>query len=335
MMKGIFSTKTKGRIFFLSVLFLLFVLVMSAALFFGAGVLSASGIFEGDGGKFSPLFLARLSRVTAAFLVGGSLALAGCVYQSILHNPLAEPFILGVSGGAALGTGIAFASKVVLISIYMVPLFASAGALIMVAFVLLLGMTRKGDANTLLLSGVIGGTTASSILMCLISFAGTEEINSITWFLLGDLSATDPALLHFFAVFAPCIVFFLWLLSPKANAISLGEEYAKSMGINFHKNCILLLFFASLLAAGSAALSGIIGFVGLIVPHILRKWGFADQRVLFPLSFFSGGIFLTFCDLLSRILLPEREIPIGAITSLSGGAFFLYLLYAKKGSVEK
>ena len=197
------------------------------------------------------------------------------------------------------------------------------------SFVLLLGMLNKGDSTSLLLSGVVAGTISSSCLMCLVTIAGTQEMCSMTWFLLGDLAATDPLLLRFFAVFAPCVAFLLWLLSPKANALALGDDYAWSMGSDPKKTSCALIFLASLLTAGSVALSGIIGFVGLIVPHILRKCGYSDNRKLFPLSFFAGGVFLIFCDLVSRSVFPEREVPSGVITSLLGGALFLWLLHGR------
>lgn len=327
--------RQKEYLFLFSFIFLSF-LIFFCAFFLGSSHLSFKEIFSDPlSGNLSPLALARITRILASFMVGGSLALAGSVYQAVLRNPLAEPFILGVSGGAALGTALAFVTGAAMAGTLFIPLFAASGGLLTVLLVLLLGMTGKGDKNLLLLSGVIAGTLSSSILMCLISFAGTQEMCSVTWFLLGDLSAADPVLLRFFSFAAPLIAFFLFLLSPKANALASGNDYARGMGVDPVKAGYLLLILATLLTAGSVALSGIISFAGLIVPHILRKWGFADNRKLFPLSFFTGGIFLIFCDLLSRSIFQAREIPAGVITSFSGGLLFLWILYRKSRRKEK
>ena len=318
------------ELFFLFSFILLSFLILFCAFFLGINDLSTKEIFnDNSSGTLTPLAMARITRILASFLVGGSLALAGSVYQAVLHNPLAEPFILGVSGGAAVGTALAFITGAAVTGTFFVPLFASSGGLFAVLLVLLLGMTGRGEKNTILLSGVIMGTLSSSILMCLISFAGTQEMCSITWFLMGDLSAADPVLLRFSCFFAPLIAFLLFLLSPKANALASGEDYARGIGVDPVKTGYALLILATLLTAASVALSGIISFVGLIVPHILRKWGFADNRKLFPLSFFAGGIFLIFCDFLSRNIFQAREIPAGVITSFSGGLLFLWILYKK------
>lgn len=316
------------QLLFLLFLLLLAVLVILAALFCGSSFVPYGEFYDGNG-ALVPLVRARMSRILTSFVVGGSLALAGCAYQAVLRNPLAEPFILGVSGGSALGAALSFITGAAVSSIYAIPAFAALGGLCAVSFVLLLGMLNRGDSTSLLLSGVVAGTISSSCLMCLVTIAGTQEMCSMTWFLLGDLAATDPLLLRFFAVFAPFIAFLLWLLSPKANALALGDDYAWSMGSDPKKTSCALIFLASLLTAGSVALSGIIGFVGLIVPHILRKCGYSDNRKLFPLSFFAGGIFLIFCDLVSRSVFPEREVPSGVITSLLGGALFLWLLHGR------
>lgn len=309
--------------------------IISAALFFGSSFVPFRDFFT-ENGAISPIILSRIYRIAAAFFAGGSLALSGSCYQAVLRNPLAEPYILGVSSGAALGTALAFITKAAQVSIYILPAFAAAGGVAAIFLVLLPSLFRKGDNTTLLLSGVITGTVFSSILMALITFAGTQEISSVTWFLLGDLSSSDPLLLRFFMVISIILVLLLILLSPKANALMLGDDYARSMGIEPLKTSILLLFLASLLTAGSVALTGIIGFAGLIVPHILRKCGFSDNRKLFPLSFYGGGLFLVFCDLLSRSIFTAREIPIGVITAFLGGILFLRLLYNnnnKEGSL--
>ena len=271
----------------------------------------------------------RFMRMATAFLTGGSLSLAGCVYQAVLRNPLAEPYILGVSSGASLGVALSFVTGTAAFSVYTVPGFAAAGAVLILTMVLLYGSAGKGT-ESLLLAGVIAGTIASGFLVTLLSFADSREISSVFWFLLGDLASADPVLFRLFAVLVPVISILLCLLAPKADILTLGNEYAWSMGIDPLKMTLLFAGLASLLAAMSAALAGIISFVGLIIPHIIRKCSFHDNRVLFPASFFSGGIFLILCDLVSRSIFPEREIPVGVITALLGGPLFLWILHHKK-----
>lgn len=318
----------RKRVFILFfLLFILYIPVILSALLFGSWNIPFPELFS-PSPETDLVLKVRLMRILTAFLVGGSLSLAGAVYQAVLRNVLAEPYILGISSGSALGAALAFVSKLALISVYMVPLCAAGGALAILFFVLSYGASGKGT-NRLLLAGVIAGTVASSILMALVSFADSGEMSSVFWFLLGDLSAPDPQIFRFFAFFAAGTAFLLCLLAPKGNALALGEEYAWSMGVDPVKMSLLLVGLASLLAAGSVALSGIIGFVGLIIPHLIRKFDFSDNRILFPASFFSGGVFLIFCDLLSRCIFTEREIPIGVMTSLLGGPVFLWLLRNK------
>ena len=312
------------------VIFLIYVMVLIFSLLWGSQFLNIYELFSRQEDTLM-LVKFRFMRIATAFLVGGSLSLAGCVYQAVLRNPLAEPYILGVSSGASLGVALSFITGMAALSVYTVPGFAVAGAVLILAMVLLYGSAGKGT-ESLLLAGVIAGTIASGLLVTILSFADSSEISSVFWFLLGDLSSADPALFRLFAILVPVISILLCLLSPKSNILALGNEYAWSMGLDPLKMTLIFVGLASLLAAMSAALAGIIGFAGLIIPHIIRKCSFYDNRVLFPASFFSGGVFLTLCDLVSRTLISQREIPVGVITALLGGPLFLWILHHKKSS---
>ena len=318
---------------FFLLLFLLLPISFLLGCSLGSEFYSMEALFFPEG-KFAPTLLAksRLIQILAAFLAGSSLALAGAVYQAVLRNILAEPYILGVSSGSALGAALAFLTGGALLTPLALPLFAALGAILSLGMVLFLGFRKKGaGGNDLLLSGIIVGSILSSLLMALVSMASTKEMCGLAWWLLGDLAAVDPSLLFFFSLTTPLLAIFLFLLAPCANLLSLGEEYAYSMGINPKRNAFFLILFASLLVSQVVALAGIISFVGLIVPHIIRKLYRGDNRYLFPASFLGGGIYLILCDTLSRSIFPEREIPIGVITALAGGPLFLFLLQRKEG----
>jgi len=275
------------------------------------------------------LFL-RLTESLAAFTVGAALSMAGVGCQAILRNDLAEPYILGVSGGASIG-----AALTILAGFSAIPFalqFGSfAGALAALGLVLLLANAgRNGSYSTgVLLCGVIVGTLCSSLLMFLISIMDQQELNSITWWMLGSLQFCSAKLLFsVLGVTVLCTVL-LFCFGRAADAAALGSEMAHDFGVSYRGTALLLLVTAALLAAGSVALAGIIGFVGLIVPHILRRLFGAGHRVLFPAAFFGGGLFLVWCDLVSQTLSYEQEIPVGVITALLGGPFFLYLLHCR------
>ena len=273
----------------------------------------------------------RLRRVFTAFLVGAALASGGVACQAVLRNDLADPYILGISGGASLGAALAILSGAVVHSVWALPGGAFCGALAALALVLL--PARSGDTGTkVLLSGVIMGAVCSSLLMVLISVMGNTKLNSIVWWILGDLSGREDALLIPAAILTAGGLAVLIMLSRETNALSIGSEFAHGYGIAPGRVILLLLGTASLLAATAVSLAGIIGFAGLIVPHIARRLVGAEHRKLYPAAFFTGGLFLVLCDLVSRSVFPAQELPVGVITSLTGGPFFLWLLYRKKSS---
>lgn len=277
-----------------------------------------------------PVVDLRLIRMAAALTVGGSLALSGMVFQAVLRNPLAEPFILGVSGGAGVGAALVIVSGLAAYSVLSLPLGALFGAL--AALGVVLGISRWGSRGreNLLLSGVITGTIAGSILMFLISIAHTDQLAGITWWMLGDLQTADPVLLLPGIVLLLILLAVIWFHSRGLNALSIGDSEAWNLGEDTRKLTLIMVVAASLLAAYSVSLAGIIGFCGLIVPHLVRRIYGCDHRKITPLVFFWGADFLMFCDILSRLPWPFKEIPIGVITSLLGGPLFLWIINRRK-----
>ena len=274
----------------------------------------------------------RALRIATGFVVGAALSTAGCVLQTILRNPLAEPYILGVSSGASVGAAIVMAAGVAFTFPVLLPLGSFAVAL--VAVVLIMSIARKagglGIPQNLILTGVVTGSVLSSVLMLIITFSSTYTIRSLTWWLLGNLQCGSWQLLIVCTVPVLLGIGYIIAESNTLNALLLGPENAHGVGVNPRRSIPLLVGAATLIAACAVAISGIIGFAGLIVPHILRRKAGANHRILLPLSAIGGGIFLVACDTLGRVIAPPHEIPVGVITALTGGPFFLYLLTRKR-----
>lgn len=302
------------------ILLLLCIICMTCGVFFGSRVLRMDEIFS------SPIAELRFIRIMAAFVIGGSLGLTGLVLQALLKNVLAEPFTLGISGGAGIGAALSFVLGLKALSLYAVPFSALAGALIVLGAVLFISKRGNYGTESLLLSGVIAGTICSSILMYILSAAQTEDLANITWWMLGDLQSVDLDLLIFQAIYALLAVMLVQFFAADINILSLGDEHAFYMGVNVRKINFILILAVSLLAAGTVALAGIISFCGLIVPHIVRRLFGSDHRKIIISTFLCGGIFLVLCDIGSRIIFVEREIPVGVLTALIGGPAFLFIL---------
>jgi iron complex transport system permease protein len=274
----------------------------------------------------------RVFRLFTGFIVGGALAVAGLGYQAVIRNPLAEPYILGISGGASLGAAIAIATGLSMLSVLAIPALSFCGAIITLILVLLMARGAGAEyTNNVLLSGVIVGTVFSSILMFIISVVGLQQLNSITWWMLGNLQPGNRKLLLTVAIIVFTCTVILFLMGREVNVISLGEEMAYYLGLSPFKVMMLVLGISSLLAASAVTLSGIIGFVGLIVPHVLRQLYGSDHRRLFPLALLGGGLFLMICDTVAKtVLAAQGGLPVGVITAFVGGPFFLWLLNRKR-----
>lgn len=278
----------------------------------------------------------RLPRIFSAALVGGGLAIAGGVFQAILLNPLADPYTLGISSGAAFGASTAFILTILGIAIpvsFSVPAFAFIGAVGTLAAVFYLS---SGDvrlsSNTLILSGVIVAAILSAAIG-FIKYMADEEVNIIIFWLMGSFvgkSWKDVILLT--GIISPCLIFSCYF-ARDLNIMALGTTTADTLGVDSAKLRRQLLVSASLITAICVAVSGVIGFIGLIVPHMLRMLTGPDNRILLPASFFAGAILLLAADTITRAVLPH-EIPIGILTALIGGPCFCYIFRRRQMGVS-
>ena len=271
------------------------------------------------------LFWLRVWRVLAGLLVGASLALAGAVLQTVLRNPLADPFVLGLSGGASLAAAAVLATGLAAVGAFVLPVASFAGAVAALLVVAAVARAAGGGPVTLILSGVVMGGITSSFLMLILTFSESRALQSVTWWMMGNLSSAEPAQLVVTGACAGVAAVVLLAQARRLNALVLGADYARTLGVRTERVVPLVLGAASLATAAAVSLAGVIGFVGLIVPHAVRRLAGANHRALLPLSAVGGGIFLVACDQAGR-LFGEVEVPAGVITALAGGPFFLYLL---------
>lgn len=284
--------------------------------------------------QFSIICLVRLPRVIMACLAGGVLAACGTVMQGMFRNPMADPGILGVSSGAGLGAVTAITLGIAARNIYLLPLFASAGALLAVASIYVLSL-RKGKILplTLILSGIAVSTFIGAITQFLLARSSNHEVRVYIFWTMGGLNGMMWEQVRLVAAPLAILVLALMLFSRDLNLLLLGDEEARSIGLETSRTRKLLLLFTSLATATVISVCGPISFVGLIVPHILRLVVGPDHRILIPSSVLGGSIFLVGCDILAR--LPQGgEISVGIITSMLGAPFFLYLLIKSKKEGE-
>jgi len=274
----------------------------------------------------------RLPRVLLAGLVGAALAVAGATYQGLFRNPLADPYLIGVAQGAALGAVIGFLIPGAWHAAS-IPLLAFAGALVAVAVVYSIAKVGKTlPMTTLILAGVALGAFLASITSYLMIASGDKLHGIISW-LLGTFSLTNWGEV---ATVIPSIfigIVIIWLYARPLNVMQLDEEQAQQLGINVERVKLILLVAATLITAAAVSFCGIIGFVGIIIPHAVRLvWG-PDHRFLLPLATFAGASFLILADTAARTVLAPTEIPVGVITAFLGAPFFLYLLRQKKRAI--
>ncbi|RJX27098.1 MAG: iron ABC transporter permease [Desulfurivibrio sp.] len=320
----------------LTLICLLLGLLLAAALLLGAGLGSSSrnplavldllrSLTEPGTTGFAIVWKIRLPRVLLAAMTGATLSLGGLVFQVLLRNPLAEPYILGISGGAAVG---AIAGMLLGIPFFPgVTLSAFAGSMATLAIVMLLAAgARAGRQDSLLLAGVMMNAFAGAVIMFLISMSQSSQLHHILFWLMGDLSMAEAARLPLFALILPCYLVIFFLARPM-NVLLTGREAAASLGVNVRKISLILLVTATLMVSLVVCLSGLVGFVGLVVPHILRLTIGPDHRLLVPASLLGGASYLVFCDLLARILPASGELPVGIITAMIGAPLFIMLLW--------
>jgi len=274
------------------------------------------------------LFELRLPRVFLGLLVGGGLALAGSVFQALLRNPLAEPFILGISGGAAAGAVLVIALGLVAAGSVVLPAAAFAGALlaILLVFGVAAAADRRLDVRVLLLAGVVVGSFFTAVIAFILSLSEARAVRTAIVWMMGSLYGADWSNVAVVAGYTLPAALVLLGLARALNLMAVGEETAAYLGADVEKIKRVAYIVASLMTAAGVAVAGVIGFVGLIVPHGIRLLVGSDQRILLPLSFLAGAAFLCLADLLARVVLAPIEIPIGVITAFLGVPLFLVLL---------
>lgn len=300
----------------------LLIIVLAIAAMLGAERLPLFGMNDQ---QRSILFDIRLPRILLGACVGASLAVAGAGLQSLLRNPLAEPYLLGVSNGAALGTMLAF---VLFESLEIArPAMAFAGAGIATFVVYRMAKSRAGmSVERLVLSGVIVTTFLSSVIVMLTTLLDAAKLRSFTFWLLGDLS---QATLNGVYLSAAAVVVGTIILTSQARALNLmmvGERDALDFGVEVGRVRMLVFASASLVVGAAVAASGSVGYVGLIVPHLVRMSVGSDNRLVVPFSAIAGAIFVVFADTIARTVIAPRELPVGAVTALIGAPLFIYLL---------
>ncbi len=303
-------------------LLLLLIAALLLASFLGSEKLS---FFELTDAQSAILFDIRLPRVLLGACVGASLAVAGASLQSLLRNPLAEPYLLGVSNGAALGTMLAFVFFANFE--FARPVCAIAGSSLATITVYKMAQSRAGmNVERLVLSGVIVTTFLSSIIVLLTSLLDAAKLRSFTFWLLGDLS---QATTNGFYLTSVVVIIGTIVLSSQARALNLmmiGERDAFDFGVEIGKVRLIVFATASALVGISVAASGSVGYVGLIVPHLIRLMIGSDNRFVVPFSAVAGAIFVVLADTIARVAIAPRELPVGAITALIGAPMFIYLL---------
>ncbi|HLE30969.1 MAG TPA: iron ABC transporter permease [Bacteroidota bacterium] len=321
----------RRTVFLLSVLAAVLVIVSLAALLIGSSSVSLTNVFSVLTGRSDDetartiILQLRIPRIILAILVGAGLSVAGATLQSLLRNPLAEPYILGISSGGTVGAFLAITLGLGWAQLT-TPLFSFVGSGLVMMLVYSLGY-RRGllDPNALLLSGVMVGAFFNSIILVVVAIFNQELRTAYLW-MMGNLSGAESSTL---VIVGPLILvssIVLILQSRALNLIAVGDESAAQFGVNVERIRRLSYILASLITGLAVSVSGVIGFVGLLVPHVCRLMFGSDNRIVMPASLIGGGIFLVLCDLLSRTLLAPSEIPVGAITAAVGAPLFVYLL---------
>ena len=313
----------------------LFVVMTALMPLIGSSDATFARAWAGESPDKEILFQVRLPRVLLAGLAGGALALAGVLFQALLRDNLATPFTLGVQSGAALGAVVAICLGWRTVGIFpAVWLTGFAGAAITIAVVVsIASQGRRMSSFTLLLTGV----TINSICMAAILFlhysAGFTQSFAIVRWLMGGIDSMEYSTLAILAVAVVGGLAVVIAKSNQLNLLSVGEEWAATRGVSLGGLMLTCYLLGSFLTASITSLTGPIGFIGLIVPHALRMVLGADHRVLVPTSFFAGGAFLMVCDTVARTAMAPTEIPVGVMTAMLGGPFFIWLLRSARSSL--
>ena len=301
-----------------------------AAVMFGATHLPASAVMSaiagsGEGTNVIVVRELRLPRALLAALVGAGLAASGAAMQGATRNRLAEPYLLGVSGGAAVGAVLALALH---FPAYVVPAAAFIGAISAVACTL--GVARAagahGDPRVVLVAGVVVGAFANAMIMVALSSTDANAVRGALWWMMGSAADATWTQVELLAGFVLVCVFTLFALGRSIDVLALGDDTAAGLGVDVVRTSLMVYVIGALLAAGTVSAAGLIGFVGLLVPHLIRLFGARTHRSLLLGSALGGGALLVIADVLARTLRAPAELPLGAVTALLGVPFFLLLL---------
>ena len=324
-------TRVLGVTLVLSVLLALVLLVAASV---GAGRASLAlllpGGAQGTDAERAILLDVRIPRVLLAAILGGALTVAGAVFQALLRNPLADPFVLGVSGGASIGgilallLGGAGGALALRLGVPAAAFVAALASLALIERIATVG--GRLSVYTLLLTGAIFNAFSAALIYFLQSVASLAELHGIVFYLMGRIPSFALSELALLACAVTATVVALGAMARDYNALSLGEEGARQLGVDVERVKRRTFVLGSLLTALAVSVAGLIGFVGLVVPHVLRRLLGPDHRLLLPAAFLGGAGFLVLADLVARTLVAPRELPVGVVTALVGGPFFLYLL---------
>ncbi len=335
---GLFYMQKKYIKWMISVLVLVFLLAGSVLLALMAGEIDFSMpelikfFSDKTGIEYTILSRIRLPRIILGLSVGGALSLAGVLLQGIYRNPLVEPYTLGISGGASLAVAVTIVFGLNMsLGAYMLPVAGFIGSMVTIFFVYSLSLGKYSiNVNKMLLLGVMVSFIASSAMMFLMATTTTQNLQSIIFWVMGSLDETNMMLIKivFFTSVTGLVASYLFANS--LNALRLGESNAKHLGINTGLAIRVLFIIASLMTGVSVAVAGVIGFVGLVIPHLMRMVVGSDFRVLLITSFLGGGVFVVLSDIIARIIIAPNELPIGVITGIIGGTVFIVVLSQKK-----
>ena len=331
----------KNRLYKSIILIIILVIVLIVVSLFsmtvGAADISVKNLFnilisKHDSWQYTVLMKIRMPRIIMGFAVGGALGLAGALLQGIFRNPLVEPYTLGISGGASLGVCLVIIFHMAsVIGIIAYPLFGFLGAICTMAIIYTTAIRKGGmKINNLLLTGVMISFICSSTVMLMMSLSGVRELQSIDFWTMGSLDETNTGLIYLILVVSILGLAASYFFCMDLNGFTIGEEEAAHIGINTERTKKWVFILASVLTGLSVSVAGIIGFVGLVVPHIIRMFTGPDHRVLLIASFLSGGIFLITCDTIARTVISPLELPVGVITGIVGGILFIYAINKKK-----
>lgn len=318
-----------------AVAFVILLLVMLACSLVGSEAISLNRVFSAPADSFSTspdyeIFVrVRVPRIVLAALVGAALASSGVVFQGLLRNPLADPYILGISSGAGLGVMIAVIQQFswTIGGHSPVPVFAFIGSLATVWLVWFIGrLTGRFHITGLLLAGVVVNAFFSAVIMFLTAIVRSTQVHATIFWLMGNMTEESALVLWLAGGAVVTGIIALLLLGARLNAISLGEDDAANIGINVPRTRLLAFSIAAFMTAVAVSLSGLVGFVGLVAPHAVRLVAGPDHRQLIPLSAITGAAFLVVADSVARIIVAPAQLPVGVVTALIGGPFFLCLL---------